>query len=718
MKRLAALFVFAGLVSNGVFAVTVPVSEARNVAIQFYFSRLYQFQELSPAEISITQEFVIEESGQPLFYVFNFSPEGFVMVSADDVAWPVPCYSFESSYSGNNPPPFTAWISQYKKQVAHAITYKATQPEATKLEWEKWRSANYLLPGKDERAVAPMLHTTWNQDIYYNDLCPADPLGPGGHCYAGCVATAMGQLMMYHRWPATGTGSYTYSHPQYGTISADFSTTTYNWNEMLRILSGPNNAVALMLHHLGVSVDMDYGPNGSGMWNHKAAYSLRTYFKYCPETQYVFRDSTTLAWDSILIANIDARKPLYYAGWEDTTFTMGHAFVCDGYQTTDYFHFNWGWGGLVDGYFYLDNLVPGGNNFNMCQELIKDMYPDTVNYTCPEYCASTGQLSAVAGTFSDGSGILAYKPNSDCNWMLNPVCGMNTRLSFLEFDLAFDDTLYIHNGPDEMAPVMQAYYGGHEPVLVSQTSPTTLESGEDGFYLRFRSGSTNEDGGFLAEYKTVFCGNDTMTDMSGSISDGSGPCNYVKTSNCRWVIKPAGAQSVTLNFTEFDLANNNTGDYVAVYKNSVSGSNLIATYNHTNVPTSLGVNSGIVIVRFVSNSSVEAGGWALDYVASMTGISESTLPDKGISVMPNPFSENSMIRFLNEKSGMVSCLISDSEGRTIAYSENHQQAGTCEFLIRELVPDIKAGVYFVKIVTPNCVYLQKVICNGLYKASE
>ena len=123
------------------------------------------------------------------------------------------------------------------------------------------------------------------------------------------------------------------------------------------------------------------------MWNHKAAYSLRTYFNYSPETQYLYRDSTNLDWDSVIVAHLDQKIPMYYAGWSVPNIN-GHAFIIDGYQTEDYFHFNWGWSGSYDGYFYLDNLVPGGNNFNLAQELVINCYPDTMNYSYPYYCSS------------------------------------------------------------------------------------------------------------------------------------------------------------------------------------------------------------------------------------------------------------------------------------------------------------------------------------------
>ena len=119
---------------------------------------------------------------------------------------------------------------------------------------------------------------------------------------------------------------------------------------------------------------MVYGPNGSGMYNHRAAIVLRSFFKYLPETEYVYRDSTSMDWDSLLVSHLDRQIPMYYAGWSVPTIN-GHAFVLDGYQSGDYYHFNWGWSGSYDGYFYTNSLNPGGSNFNLAQEVMQALIP-------------------------------------------------------------------------------------------------------------------------------------------------------------------------------------------------------------------------------------------------------------------------------------------------------------------------------------------------------
>jgi len=130
---------------------------------------------------------------------------------------------------------------------------------------------------------------------------------------------------------------------------------------------------------------------------------LKTYFKYSPETQYVFRDSTTMDWDSLLVSHLDRKIPMYYAGWSVPNL-YGHAFICDGYQGEDFYHFNWGWSGSYDGYFYTDDLTPGGNLFNLAQELVINAVPDTSLYVYPPYCEGQKNFSSLFGTLDDGSG--------------------------------------------------------------------------------------------------------------------------------------------------------------------------------------------------------------------------------------------------------------------------------------------------------------------------
>jgi hypothetical protein len=344
MKRFGLLLLTMAFFGWNAFAGQVPVEKASHAALLFItaHSTLQKTGETPGFEIANT--FIVRDQDVPLYYIFNLSPEGWIAMAADDAVPPVLAYSFEGRYDESTQvPPFTAWMRQYEDQIRYAIREKVTPFPGTLTKWQELTDTGYQIPDEMQSSnpasgvrhpvsrseVEPLITTRWNQSPWYNEMCPADPAGPGGHCVAGCVPVCMAQVMYYFRWPETGVGSYTYTEPNYGVLSADFGATTYIWDEMTNSITRSNPAIAELIFHLGVSCDLQYGPDGSGMYNHKAAYSLRTFFKYSPQTQYLFRDSTTLNWDSVLMAHLDRKIPMYYAGWSDPN-VSGHAFVCDG----------------------------------------------------------------------------------------------------------------------------------------------------------------------------------------------------------------------------------------------------------------------------------------------------------------------------------------------------------------------------------------------------
>lgn len=227
----------------------------------------------------------------------------------------------------------------------------------------------------------PLMTTKWNQSPYYNALCPANSV-------TGCVATAMAQIMKYWNYPAKGTGFHSYNHPTYGTLSANFGGTTYQWSSMPNTVNSANNAVATLMYHCGVSVNMDYSPQSSGAYVIQdsptpqacSEYALKTYFGYRSTLQGVQRNNyNQTQWINLLKIELNAGRPVLYAGFGSGG---GHAFVCDGYDNNNFFHFNWGWGGSSDGYFQTSALNPGSlgtgggsGGFNSDQQVVIGIQP-------------------------------------------------------------------------------------------------------------------------------------------------------------------------------------------------------------------------------------------------------------------------------------------------------------------------------------------------------
>lgn len=302
------------------------------------------------------------------YYVFNTGANGFVIVSGDDNVTPILGYSSEGSFDpGNVPKNAQKWFEEYKSQIRYAIEHNVAPTPQIQVDWKTYMSSGYI-PAKTASSVTPLVAAKWNQDPYYNDMCPLDNAS-GQRTVTGCVATAMAQIMKYWSYPARGSGFHSYNHPVYGTISANFGGTTYNWDAMPNAIDGPNSAIATLMHQVGVSVDMNYGigeTGGSSAYvisamtavENCSEFALKTYFGYKNTLQGVQRvNYEESQWLSLLKGELDAKRPILYAGFGSGG---GHAFVCDGYDENNFFHFNWGWGGAHDGYFAMNALNPGG----------------------------------------------------------------------------------------------------------------------------------------------------------------------------------------------------------------------------------------------------------------------------------------------------------------------------------------------------------------------
>lgn len=684
---LLVLNIFQGIGQSSDFS--VKPEEAIQVAVNI-FSERFPNQNFNS---EYPEVFIIERLDFPVFYAVNFE-HGFVLVSAFKNVWPVLAYSCEGKFSKPcDEQNVKAWVKQYEDQILYACSTNRSATLEIQKAWDKYLSSDFAVKAKTRiKYVEPLLTSKWNQGIYYNAMCPADPGGPGGHTYAGCVATAMGQVMYYFRHPETGTGEYSYFHPDYDTIAANFENTTYKWNEMVNQLGGNNPAVAELLFHLGVSVDMDYGPDGSGMYNHKAAYSLRTYFKYSPQTQYVFRDSTTMDWDSLLVSHLDQKIPMYYAGWSEPD-VVGHAFVVDGYQEGSYYHFNWGWSGSYDGYFYTQELTPGGSNFNLAQELIIHCTPDTINYTYPIYCEGDKEFTSHEGTFDDGSGPLYnYAPSSQCSFLLNPQNEFDSiisiTLSFQRFKLESDDYLSIFDGEDTNAPLIGTFSGDQLP-------PEIISSGNKLFVL-FLTNPRGSAEGFFASYhsqKPVWCtGMTTLTANEGAISDGSSSFYYNNGSVCLWYINPEGASKVTFSFSRFDTEPNN--DKVKIYDpttNQLLGE-FSGYYPPDSLPPPVISPVGKMFITFTTNNSVRADGWEATYYTDLVGIKAEEINSE-LKIFPNPSKGIATITWKNQECMSETLEIFNSVGHLI--KKIFLTIGQNQYLLN--IPDLTSGFYVVKL---------------------
>lgn len=295
------------------------------------------------------------------FFVYNIGESGFVIVSSDDRFRPIVGYSDKGPFDMKNPSPEAMF---YLDKIVEARSSRsAVLFDDTAEEWQSVKSTGRLLSRNGGRGVDFICTTLWNQNSPYNLYAPQAESGPGGRCYAGCVATAMSQVMKRWDHPLQGTGSHSYyTWGGYGQLSANFGNTTYDWDHMPDKLAGASQeeieAVALLMYHCAVAVDMDFGPDGSGANSWDVPSAIRQYFSYSNQASLQSREEYSLVnWQNMLKESFDLGWPVYYSGFNNSG---GHAFVCDGYDDDDLFHFNWGWGGNSDGWFVIDEIDYAG----------------------------------------------------------------------------------------------------------------------------------------------------------------------------------------------------------------------------------------------------------------------------------------------------------------------------------------------------------------------
>jgi len=325
------------------------------------------------------------------YYVFALQPKGFVIVAADNRVEPILGYSYDNNFEvANMPAHVRGWLGNYEKQIEAVVKQDIAPTAETTTKWSRLKAGQAMSTRSNNTVVGPLLTTTWDQGQYYNALCPEDANGPDGHVLTGCVATAMAQIINYWGYPVHGRGSHSYnvsgldpnSMPVgtnvtgYGTLVVHFDSATYDYANMpdaLTATSTPQEvqAVAQLMYHCGVAVNMFYGYSESGAYEEDVRAALISYYGFAPTLGYTQKQMyTNTEWTDSLRANIDRGEPVFYCG----SGIGVHAFVLDGYKQDDFFHFNFGWSGFGDGWYMISAINPSWS-YNDWQSAIMGVRP-------------------------------------------------------------------------------------------------------------------------------------------------------------------------------------------------------------------------------------------------------------------------------------------------------------------------------------------------------
>lgn len=477
---LLCLIVFPILLS----AKFVTSERAKIVAKQFYEKQFYKFNyHLKSVEINKCNPYYFE--GNLTLYIITLNPKGFVIVSSNDHAFPILGYSFDNDISIEKLPLST--LTYLNLASVEIIKSSNLKKSAYQNIWEDIENVPISKTTFSSNSMAPLLTLRWDQGVPYNNDCPTSSSGPGGHCVTGCVATAMAMVMKYHNYPEHGRGMKTFFWEEMDTIN--FENTFYRWNEMTNTADNESSdAIAELMYHCGISVDMNYGPEGSSSYTERVPDALRIYFRYHPSIRYKLRSSMLdNEWDMMIRDELSYNRPIIYSG----SGTGGHAFVCDGFQDTCFYHFNWGWSGYANGYYYYNDLTPGSNDFTYSQGAVVNILPYFGNY-----CQENVLLTDTSRSLNDGSGLSYYWNNTHCSWIIKPQEASQIKLNFTSFNTeANNDVLNIYDGENAQSPLIGSFSGNSIPPEISSTGGS--------IFLEFDSNDTIQGLGWDLYYTTT-----------------------------------------------------------------------------------------------------------------------------------------------------------------------------------------------------------------------
>ncbi len=306
---------------------------------------------------------------QTAFYVFNSSDgKGYVIVSGDDRTEQVLGYSPTGHIDPEAMPDnMKYYLGELAKELA------SMDSDVTVVSRKSKRRA----PVK--KAIEPLITTHWDQDSPFNNMAPyvINSKGDTVRCVTGCVATAMAQVMNFYKYPdatiadipgytSRSNGFKLDTIPAGATIDWDNMADTYDKNST----PAQCDAVAKLMYLCGVSVRMNYGVSSSG--SSLSEYTLIKYFGYGKNARYVEKKNySSLAWFNLIYNELAEGYPMYSDGGS-------HAYVIDGYDGDNMFHFNWGWGPGSDGYYLLSS--------------VSEYYPDGTTGSTTSYTSGQGVI--------------------------------------------------------------------------------------------------------------------------------------------------------------------------------------------------------------------------------------------------------------------------------------------------------------------------------------
>lgn len=388
MKNLVFVLLFLSLFSL-VLAQMITEPETRSIA-QAWLNRLG-----SDASVQSYVD-LARGSSASLARVYQLKPQGFVVVTTDQKLPPVLAYSLNSSFDSSEQSSARALLTnQLELRLRLPISYQDAAirqrqdllNDLTRDDFQQW-------PPDGSSVTGGWVKTRWNQTGPYNALCPMDPVS-NSRSLAGCPAVAMAQIFNYHQ-QLNGTlfsdaddYYHNYSGRQYW-IDNDHEAQDFpSWDELNSYMTGLADTYwqsqapeaiqkAALVYAAGAAAQQVFSSQGSGTFAVSQAFTAIQRFGFS-SAELITVDSPEL-WSRI-IQNIQEAKPVLYAA-VTPAWDAGHNMVLDGYNTDNFYHVNFGWGGSSDGWFLLPSSLP--YNLSVLEGAVLDIIPPQHLLVMPE----------------------------------------------------------------------------------------------------------------------------------------------------------------------------------------------------------------------------------------------------------------------------------------------------------------------------------------------
>lgn len=473
----------------------------------------------------------ISTEGSPTVYIYNRgSDDGYLILSADDCASPLLGYSDSGRFDLMSiPPAMKWWLHEYSRQISVSANLAT-------------RASRSSLPVVKGGKIDPMVKTKWDQGKPYNDMCPEIN---GVKCVTGCVATAMAQIMYYHKYPEKGVGTVSISLAGTSSpTSLDLSQEAFRWNDMLDSYEGidyteeQSSAVAYLMKACGYSVGMDYSTTESGASSFNVGRALIDNFGYndnisIEERQYYNSE----AWNQMVYDELAAGRPVLYSGQSEGG---GHAFVCDGYNGDGYFHINWGWGGMSDGFFLLQSLNPSdlgigggtGGGFSFDQSILKGVQKESAGTV---FIPNLTQGGNITGNKSSTSRIFIKAQGYSAGWW---------NMSYKDIEINIGVRIEPENVAGASVSEVIGFYNDSELKKVALASLRGFTS------LSFMFPTTYPDG----KYKVTVCTQDASSENAPWIpvvcSEYSSNSFHVTKNGAKYTVEFSSSKSIGIEDAE------------------------------------------------------------------------------------------------------------------------------------------------------------------------